>query len=80
MPDLSGGIVHVEALTAVAAIRGVALVQNATTVLAGDEVNAGELAIRRAHIPLPEPEIELTMIARITCACGGSGGRGEGSD
>ena len=78
MPDLASGVVHVQALAAVATAGGVTLMQHATGVLARDAVHSRELSIGGADVPLAEPEVELTVLASVACACGSRRRREEG--
>ena len=71
MPYLARGVIHIEALTAVAAIGGIPLVQDTARILAGNAIDTRELSVRCVDVPVSQPEIELPVFRCVAGTCGG---------
>src|SRR5262245_43337039 len=61
MPHPARGVIHVEAFTAVAPIAGIPLMQDAASIFASNAIDTCQLSVRCVDVPIPQPEVELTV-------------------
>src|SRR5215475_2576784 len=78
MPYLARGVIHIEALTAVAVIGRIPLMQDTASILADNAIDTGELSVRCVDVPVSQPEIKLPVFRCLAGTCGGGSRCREG--